>query len=72
MDIPNIQFLRWVEMVQYHNWIAKIDDYRLSRAAYNYELTCGVKGWIEELKVITRLLHLPPPSLDIMYNMDYV
>ena len=72
MNIPNIQLLRWPVMVRYHNRMAKLKEQGLPRVAYQYEMTCGVKGWIEELKVITRLLHLTPPSLDIMYDMDNV
>ena len=59
-------------MVRYHNRISELKEDRLPRVAYEYEMTAGVKGWIEELRVITRLLHLPAPSLNSKYDMDNV
>ena len=40
---------------------------------YNYEQTCAVKGLIEELGVIAKLLHICPPStINENYDMDNV
>ena len=72
MNIPNIQLTRWLEMVRYHNRIAKLKPQRLPKIIYDYEINSGRKGWVREIETIARILHLPPPTLDRMYDLSAV
>ena len=44
MNIPNIQFMGWLEIARYHNQIAKLKERRLPKVVYNSELASGVRG----------------------------
>ena len=72
MNIPNIQFTRWLEMLRYHNRIANLNDDRLPRIVYNHDVNVGRKSWVHEVENIARILHLPPPSLEHLYDLETV
>ena len=55
-------------MVRYHNRITNLKSSCLPYIVYMYELNSGITGWIEEIRIVTRLLHLLSPSLDIVYD----
>ena len=58
--------------MRYHNRIAKLNDDRLPRIIYTHELNTGKKGWVREVLIISCVLHLPPPSLDRLYDLSVV
>ncbi len=72
MDLTCIQLTRWQEIIRYHNRIMSLKPDRLPRIVYEWEMTQGNKGWIQDVINITKVLHLPPPDSNVIYDMENV
>ena len=72
MDLTSIQLTRWQEIIRFHNRIMNQNNDRLPRIVYDWEASKGNKGWIQDMMTITRVLHLPPPGSNVLYDMENV
>ena len=59
-------------MVHYHNRILNLDEHWLPRVVYEWEKSLNVKAWYHDIVNITRILHLPPPDTECMYDLATV
>ncbi len=72
MDILNIQFTLWLEMVRYHNRLVNQKEHHLPRIIYEWERELKVKSWSYDLSQIVKILHLPAPDMNMVYDLKTV
>ena len=57
-------------MLRYHNRVLQLDNDRLPRKIYDFDLKSGKSAWISEICEIARNLHLPRPSDNVLYDLE--
>ena len=73
MDIPNVQHLRWVEMIRFFNRVQNMKDDRLPKVVLNWDFVSRTKGWLSDLSSVLTKLGLDPPEFDTpAYNLDMI
>ena len=71
MDVPNIQYIRWVEMIRYYNRVQKLKEYRLPKLVLNWDFMERRKGWVSDLCKVTTKLGMEEPDIDVQgYDLE--
>ncbi len=69
LDILDITYTRWLEILRYGNHLQSLHDDRLHKLIMKWEVPKGGKGWWSDLFQITESLHLPHPNTGILYDL---
>ena len=72
MDMPNIQTVRWLDMLRYCNRINMMKPHRLPIIVYEWDLKHGGHGWVNDVRNICNRLHLPSPMDNVLYDLKTV
>ena len=59
-------------MLRYHNRILLLEDDRLPKKIYYFDLATKKNAWIDEIRDIAKTLHLPGPEHAVLYDLDVV
>ena len=49
MDVLDITYSRWLEILRYANRLKTLDNHRLPKIVRNWEISKGGKGWWSDL-----------------------
>ena len=72
MDVMDITYTRWLEILRYFNRVLNLKPDRLPRILLDYDMSHDGKGWLDDVKQITEKLHLPRPCHMVIYDLDNV
>ena len=72
MNITNIRYARWVDMLRLHDRIMSLPEYRIPKVVYRDNVKKKEVGWVCDIRQICTQLHLPQPSTGILHDLDNV
>ncbi len=72
MDQMDLQQARWVEIFRYYNRVQNRKDVRLPEIVLEWERSSGGRQWLGDVAKIAHILHLPPPTPGMAYDIETV
>ena len=70
MDWTNIHFIRWVELLRFHNCLMEMKSYQWPRRVYELDRSVGRNCWVNEVKKVASTLHLPGPEANVLFYLE--
>ena len=71
MDWMSMRRMRWLEIIRLYNRISVMSEFRLPRKVLDWDIKCGVDGWVNDFVNVCKTTNIPVPTrLNLIYDLE--